>query len=216
MSQRGPGNLPGHTSLKQLIKTETLVGDPQITGSVLSDRSYRPAGNAFYRDISVILQIAESAKRRNPDSPAIILKKRIRVRPFKPAVAVVAAGVSPRVIFGLRAVLTVNRDLTVNPSVQALVCGQPNTSISVGQNGNDSGMQQPLVHRKSRDGKVAKAVKAIFGADPNIAFTVLKESVNQFARKTVGRRKHVRPPLMHMHKPLTISSDPQTAITITE
>src|SRR5262245_48175295 len=79
MSQSGPGNLLNLTPA-QMKKTKRLVVDPKIPRLVLDEGKHSSAaGNAAYRIKAVILQVADAAKRRNPDPPAIILKKRTGV-----------------------------------------------------------------------------------------------------------------------------------------
>src|SRR6266478_5302731 len=86
MSQPRPGSLLNHTPLEQLKKTEILVGDPQIAGSVLGDGIHWAAGKTTYRSESVVFQVAESGNRGDPDSPPTILKKRLRVLSVIPSV----------------------------------------------------------------------------------------------------------------------------------
>ena len=42
-------------------------------------------------------------------------------------------------------------------------------------------IRQTLLDGNRGDGEVAKAVEAIIGGDPNIAFTILKETVDEIA-----------------------------------
>jgi hypothetical protein len=73
-----------------------------------------------------------------------------------------------------------------------------------------------LLDRDRGNGEVAKAVETIIGGDPNIAFTILKETCNGIAGETVRLRKRVRLSLVHMHKPPVQRADPQAAIAIPE
>ena len=73
-----------------------------------------------------------------------------------------------------------NCDLSVLPSVQPTVSGEPNTSVLVGYDGPYAGIRQPLVCTKCGDNSVAKAIEAASRAHPDIAFTIFKESVNVF------------------------------------
>ena len=52
-----------------------LVRNPQIPGGILGDTMDRPTWNATYSNKPLILQVAEAANRREPNSPARILKK---------------------------------------------------------------------------------------------------------------------------------------------
>src|ERR1700722_14314653 len=83
MSQPGPRNLLDYAAPEQMKKTVIQVGDPQISPRVPGDGIHNPPGNAVYRNKSVILQVANPAKRGDPNSPAIILKKRQQPRLWK-------------------------------------------------------------------------------------------------------------------------------------
>ena len=64
--------------------------------------------------------------------------------------------------------------------------------------------------------KSRKRSRPSIGGDPNIAFTILKETVDEIAGETVRPRKQIRPSLVHMQEPPVVRSDPQTAIAIPE
>src|ERR1700688_1204331 len=83
MSEPGPRNLLDYTAPEQMKKTVIQVCDPQISPRVLGDGIHNPAGNAVYGNKPVILQVANPAKRGDPNSPAIILKKRQQPRLWK-------------------------------------------------------------------------------------------------------------------------------------
>src|ERR1051325_3969079 len=59
-------------------------------------------------------------------------------------------------------------------------------------------------------------VESIKGADPNIAFTILKKTVDLIAREAVDRRKYICHSLVNMHEAVGHTSNPQTAIAITK
>src|SRR5262249_46557308 len=133
MSQRGPCN-PLHLTLAgHLNKTYPLVVDPDIARLVLNDGKYRFAARAAYGDEAVILEVADVAKRRDPDSPAIILKERVGVESVEFAVRFRAAGAG-------------SRNLSVTPSVQAAKSAEPHASVPVCENRPDAPVRQPLVH----------------------------------------------------------------------
>jgi hypothetical protein len=73
-----------------------------------------------------------------------------------------------------------------------------------------------LLGRNRGNGEVAKTVKAIMGGDPDIAFAILKESINEIAGQTVGPRKQIHRSLVHMHQAPVRRSDPDTAVAIPE
>jgi hypothetical protein len=73
-----------------------------------------------------------------------------------------------------------------------------------------------LLNRYGGDGKIAKAVEAIKGGNPNTAFAILKETGNVIARETVRMRKHVRPSLVYVQETSIRCSNPQTAIAVPE
>src|SRR5262245_30376229 len=161
MSQAVPGNLLDFISRGHTIETVILVGDANIPRVILGNSMHGSAGNAAYGDKTVILQVADAAKRRDPDSPAMILKKRTGVESVEFADWFGAATAR-------------NRNLSIVPSVQATTSRQPNASIPVCQNRLYRVIRQPLAHSKPGDSKVAKAVQAIIGSYPNIPFTILK------------------------------------------
>src|SRR5216684_3254562 len=149
MSQPGPGNLLDHTPSEQLKKSGMFVGYPQTTGSVLCDASHG-AGNSAYGNKAIILQIAEPGRRGDPNSPAIVLKKRIRIKSVEFAVSFAAPA-------------TENRNLPVTPFVQATGGPEPNTPIPGRKDGTNNGARQTLLGRNRRNGIVAKAVEAVIG-----------------------------------------------------
>jgi hypothetical protein len=106
--------------------------------------------------------------------------------------------------------------LPVIPSVQAITSAKPDTAISGRNNGRDEGIGQSSFHRSRGDGELPKPVEAITGGDPNIAFTILKETLNKIARETVRPRKLIRPSLVHVQDSPVYRSDPQTVIAIPE
>jgi hypothetical protein len=60
----------------------------------------------------------------------------------------------------------------------------------------------------------AEAVKAVKSVNPDIAFAILKQSMDVIAGKTVGPRKHIRPSLVHMRKPVVLGPYPQAALAL--
>src|SRR5262249_2378911 len=157
MSQRGPGN-PLHLTLAgQLNKPHPFVVDPDVPRLVLNDGKHSRVGKTAYGDEAVILQVADVAKRRDPDSPTIILKKRVGVKSVEFAVRFAAAGAG-------------NCNLPVTPSLQAAKSAEPHASVPVCENRPDDLIRQPLSQTKRGDGKVAKAVETVIGSYPNIAF----------------------------------------------
>src|SRR4030095_5178618 len=106
MSQPSPGNLFDLISRRQTVETVILVGDAHIPRVIPGHTMHGPAGNAAYGDKAVILQVADAADRREPDSPAMILKKGVGIEPVELAVSFAAADAS-------------SRNLSILPSVQA-------------------------------------------------------------------------------------------------
>ena len=132
--------------------------------------------------------------RRDPDSPVRILKQRMGDLSIEFSVPLGATGAR-------------NRDLSVVPSVQAAKGSKPNASVLVSQNGRNE-IRQTLFRSSGGGGKVAKAVKAVDGGYPNIAFMILEDSMNGIAREAVRLPKKVRPSVVHMEKTLVKRSDP--------
>src|SRR5262249_17061589 len=75
MSQLGPRNLLDLISRGHTKETVILVGDAHIPRIILGDTVHGSAGNSAYGYETVILQVAAAVNRRDPDSPAIILKQ---------------------------------------------------------------------------------------------------------------------------------------------
>src|SRR5262249_31440020 len=198
ISQPGPGNALDHIPAGESKETGILVGDPEIPGSVFGNTIHHSAWKALYRNKSVTLQLAEFAMCGNPNSPARILKKRLRSNSIAFPVAPAERG-----------------DLSVLPLVQVTSTREPDTSIPGRQDG-PSGIRQALFHRKRRDGKFPKAVETVIGADPNVALTILKEALDVFARKAVRLRKHICPTVVDVNQAPAPSSEPQAAIAIAE
>src|SRR5215475_119124 len=121
MSQRGPRDALNLTTVGELNKTDPFGVGPEVPGLVLGDGKHGPAGKAAYGDEAVTLQIADGAKRRDPDSPAIILKKRSRAKAVEFAVRLAVAGAG-------------NSNLSVTPSVQAAISTEPHASVPVREN----------------------------------------------------------------------------------
>src|SRR5262249_22294951 len=136
-------------------------------------------------------------------SSAIILKKRIW-------------GSSSKLSVSLDAARFRNGNLSLVPVIKPTIGGEPNASGPVGKNGPYDRRRHSLLHRKSWDGIVAKAIKAAIRGGPNIAFAIFKESANIFGGKAIGQRKLICPSLVQMQQPVGVSSDPQAAVPIAE
>src|SRR5215472_11040500 len=104
MSKPGPGNLFNLTSLGKPKKAVILVGDPQVSRSVLGDRTNNSAGNGAYGNKPAILHVAEPVSCGNPDPPATVLKKRVRDVSVESAVSFRAARIGNRNLFSVPSV----------------------------------------------------------------------------------------------------------------
>src|SRR6266849_6798283 len=109
-SQPGPGSLLDFITGGHTKKTQLLVGDPQISRTILGDGMHDSAGNAAYGNIPVIRQVADPAKRGDPDSSATVLKKGLQLVSWQ-SIAIDLAHPGHRAC----AALTVNRNLPVIP-----------------------------------------------------------------------------------------------------
>src|SRR5215467_7489736 len=87
----------------------------------------------------------------------------------------------------------------VIPSLQNAI-REPNAAILIRENGPDAGLRQSLINRKRGYGQVAKTVHASVRSDPNIAFSILKDTVSDVTGEAFGRRKDIGPPLMYVDK----------------
>ncbi len=197
-SQLGPRDSFDHAFPKQMKKTLILVADPEIPRTVASDGMHDPARRAVYGNKPAILEVGNPSSRGDPNSSAIILKE------------------GGCIVWQSAVSLAVDRNLAVIPSVQAIGSTEPNAAIPGRQDRPNAGIGQTLLDRNRRDGEVSKAVEAIQGGDPDIAFTILKETSNGVAGETVRPRKLIRPSLVHMQEPSVSRSNPQTAIAIPE
>ena len=143
-------------------KTVILVADPEIPRAVPGDGMHVSAGHAADGNKPAILEVGDPAHAWRP--------KFARDHPER--------GTPTPSSWQSTASLAVNRNLPVLPSVQAIDSAKPNAAIPGRQNGHNVGIRQTLLHRNRGDGEVAKAVEAISGGYPNIAFTILKETYN--------------------------------------
>src|SRR5215470_4609394 len=121
-----------------------LVGNSQVSGAVLNDGSHYSAWKLTQRNKVIIFQVAESVRRRDPDSFAIVLKERLRWIAIRFTVSI-----------------AIDRNLSFTPPIQTISRGQPNGSVFSCQYGSAYRTRQPLIHRNRADGEVAKAVQAI-------------------------------------------------------
>jgi hypothetical protein len=178
-------------------ETLILVADPEIPRTVRGAGKHLSVLHGVYENKPAILKVGNPARHRNPNSPAIVLSEGLHSPIRQSATGYLAHGAEDARLarrdtpaeflfspdadaHGLCASLTVNRNLVVIPSVQALIRGQPNASIPGRQNGSNA-VGQTLSDRDRGDGEVAKAVQAVSCCDPNIAFTILKEIFNKIA-----------------------------------
>jgi hypothetical protein len=160
---------------------------------------YVSGGHVPYRSKPAILEIGNAATRGDANAPSIILKDGLH--------GIVRQSTTS---------LAINRNVAVIPSVQAITTTEPNAAVLGPQDGRNEGIGQPLLHRNRGDGKVAKAVETITVGDPDIAFTILKETVNVIPGEAVRPRKQIGPSPVYMQHPPPYRSDPQTSIAIPE
>jgi hypothetical protein len=199
-------------------KTVLTVANPEVPRTLPSDGTHVSTGHAAYGDKPAILEVGNAATRRYPNAPPIILTKGLHGVIWQSIVGYIAhiefsSGVTAR---GLCTPFTVNRNLPVVPSVQAIISAKPNAAISGRYDGPNNRVRQTLFHRNRGDSEGAKAVEAIFCGDPKIAFTVLKEFCNVIAGKTFRLPKHIRPSLVHVQEAVVLSSNPHTAVAVPE
>jgi hypothetical protein len=157
-----------------LKETFSLVGDPEIPGSVFGNAIHGSRGKALYRNKSIILEVAEFKRRGDPHSPARILKERLRSHstPFPVAHAE-------------------GDDLSVLRSVQVTATSEQDTAILRRQDPPSGDIRQALFHRNRRDGNFLKAIETVISTDPNAALTILKKAHDVFARQAVRSRKYI-------------------------
>src|SRR5262249_29122712 len=110
----------------------------------------------------------------------------------------------------------VDRDLSGVPSAQAVETAQPDAAIAGREHGPGRGARQALIRGNRPHGHVAKTIEALVRGDPDVAFSILKESAHEIAGQTVRLRVRVRAALVDMQEAAVQRSDPQTAITITQ
>jgi hypothetical protein len=145
-------------------KALILVADPEIPPAIAREGFHDAGGHGGYWNKPAILEVGHPVMGGNPNSPMIILKERIHV-----------------IIRQSTTSLAVNRNLPVVPSVQAIPSAKPDAAIPVRQDGHNGSIGQTLLYRNRGDGNVSKAVEAIYGGDPNIAFAILEEPLDVIA-----------------------------------
>src|SRR5690348_18385474 len=96
MSQPAPGNLLNIINLGKAKKTGILAGDPQVAGSVFGNGSHESEGRVNHGDQMAVFQVTHPLPRRNPDSPATVLKKGLRAESVQLAISLAAAGARNR------------------------------------------------------------------------------------------------------------------------
>ena len=187
MSELCPGNSFRDFPVNQTIETIILLDDPEAPVAFFGNGTHHSARHRAYGSKSAILKPRNPAKRRDPDSAAIVLKEgphgviRQSIIVYLASIVYLAwrrrlSRARPRA-----ASLAVNRDLPVLPPVQAITSPEPNAAVLGRQDREDSGIRPTPLKRNCGNGKVAKAVEAVLGAYPNIAFTVLKETPDEIA-----------------------------------
>ena len=156
-------------------------------------------GHAVDRSKPAALERGNGAPRGNPDAPGPILKDGLH-----------------GIIRQATLALAIDRNAPVAPSVQAITGAQPHAAIPRRQDGPYERIGQPLLHGNRGDGDLAKTIEAATGRDPDIAFTILEQTVDEIAGETVRPGKDIRSAPMHMQDPMVGRSDPQTAGAIPE
>jgi hypothetical protein len=138
------------------------VAEPNIPRTVLGDGLHASQGRGAYGNEPAILEPGNPVRRGGPNSPAIILKEGLHI------------------IIRQSVAFPIYRDLTVVPSVQAIKSAKPDAAVPSRQNRKNVGIRQALLDRDRWYGEVAKAVEAIKGGDPNIAFAILEKALDEF------------------------------------
>src|SRR5262249_1270587 len=118
------GKLLDHIPAGQSKETGTLVGDPEIPGSIFGNTIHDSGRKVLYRNESITLQVAEFAGRGNPNSTEGMLKKRLRRNSAAFPVAPVESG-----------------DASILRSVQVTGIREPDTSIHGRQDGPNRGIR---------------------------------------------------------------------------
>jgi hypothetical protein len=142
-------------------KALILVADPEIPPMIASEGFHDAAGHGGYWNKAALLEVGHPVMGGNPNSTMIVLKERIHVIIRQSTIS-----------------LAVNRNLPVVPSVQAIPGAKPDAAIPGRQDGHNGSIRQTLLYGNRGDGKVAKAVEAINGRDPNIAFAILEDPLD--------------------------------------
>src|SRR5262249_39310188 len=102
------------------------------------------------------------------------------------------------------------------PLAQAIKGAKPHAAISGRENRPGSGTRQTLIRGNRSDREIAKAIEAVFGGDPDVAFTIFKHPGDEIPGQTVRLRIHVCLALVYMHEAAVDGTDPQAAITIAQ
>src|SRR3974390_314036 len=104
-------------------------------------------------DKPAVLEISKAAPRCNPDSPTVVLEKRLR-RVARQSFC-----------------LSKDRSFPTHESRQALVSANPDASVLRGEHGLTGIARQTLSHRYGRNRKLSKAVERSGGGSPDVAFS---------------------------------------------
>src|SRR5262249_49804260 len=92
----------------------------------------------------------------------------------------------------------VDSDLSVNPSVQAIRCAEPDAAIPSRQHRHNSVTGQPLSLGDPGNRELVKTVKTFVGSCPDVSLMVLKDTGNAIAAKAVIRRESIYPATMYV------------------
>src|SRR6266566_5956070 len=113
-------------------KTVRLVVDPEIPRALLGDGMHDPTRDRPNGNKPPILKIGNAAKRRDPNSPALVPKERHHGIVRQSIIVYLAhRRRMSRACERAHASLAVNRVLSVIPSVQTVESADPNASILV-------------------------------------------------------------------------------------
>jgi hypothetical protein len=152
-------------------------------------------GKAADRSEALTFQVADPRIRRDPESAAIVPKKRVRNLAIEFSISLGASGAR-------------HPHLPVDPTVQSPTRGQPDAAILVGQDGSERCVRQTLALRVRGHGQIAKPVQAVLGSDPDAPFTILEKSVDTIGCEAVRLREQIGPSMVYVNQGSVRRCDP--------
>src|ERR1700756_1727247 len=93
----------------------------------------------------------------------------------------------------------------------------PNATVSGREHRQSAIIRQALLGSNCRNGVHAKAIDAVKGCHPDVAFSIFEKAGDVIPGEAIGMRKSIRTPvLVNVYKTMLGCADPQAAVTVSE